>query len=327
MLTYKIRKKINEVTPEWEDLIKDSQTATVFQTRAYLKAWLETFIKNTDEIFLVEIYNDSMLVAIAPLRKKGRKLTFLGTDRLPSGDLVTDFGDLVIKKNFEEQAWKYILSEIVASDVKEIELDYLRENSPSFKTFHSQKFNITQMLDNDVPDVSPSMTLPGSWDEYLSILDRKARHELKRKFRRLESVSFSFSVALNPLDNLPEFFRLHKASTLEKDTFMSPLMERFFTQITTNLGREVVQLMFLKIEDVNVAATISFLYKGEYWLYNSGFDRNYTHLSVGFLLKAQTIRWAIENKFKKYNFLRGNERYKYELGAEDERLYKVKINF
>ena len=63
----------------------------------------------------------------------------------------------------------------------------------------------------------------------------------------------------------------------------------------------------------------------EWWLYNSGYDPSYSFYSVGLLLKAQSIHWAIEQGKKKYDFLRGNERYKYDLGAKNLRLYRIEI--
>ena len=39
-------------------------------------------------------------------------------------------------------------------------------------------------------DVCPVVTLPadGDWDDYLGTLDKKARHEIRRKIRRAEAV-------------------------------------------------------------------------------------------------------------------------------------------
>lgn len=327
MLTYKIIQKLEDVSSDWEKLITDSETATVFQTRGYLQAWTESFI-DPAEIFLFEAYENDHLVAVAPFRKRGGKLTFLGTDRLSSDDLVTDFGDLVIKKNYERKVWESLFEFFPTQGIEDMELDYLREKSPSLAVLRDKKYSVEKILDNSMPDVAPAMNLPVTWEDHLLQLDRKSRHELRRKFRRLDEVNYRFEEVSNLQQAMPEFFRLHKVSTEQKDHFMTPLMEKFFATMTAYLADQgFIHIMLLKIEEQNISVTIAFLWKKEYWLYNSGFDRHYIDLSVGVLLKAQTVKWAIENGFKKYNFLRGPERYKYELGAKDEALFKVRIKF
>ena len=74
--------------------------------------------------------------------------------------------------------------------------------------------------------------------------------------------------------------------------------------------------MLLKIEGKIATGIMSFESQDEYWLYNSGYDPEFSYYSVGLLLKAHSIKKAIEAGKKKYDFLRGNERYKYELGGK-----------
>ena len=58
-------------------------------------------------------------------------------------------------------------------------------------------------------------------------------------------------------------------------------------------------------------------------LYNSGFDPRLARFSPGLLLKAYLIKKAIEEKYQIFDFLRGDERYKFNLGAEKRDLFKA----
>jgi CelD/BcsL family acetyltransferase involved in cellulose biosynthesis len=59
--------------------------------------------------------------------------------------------------------------------------------------------------------------------------------------------------------------------------------------------------------------------------YNSGFDE--TNFSgSGFYLKAKMLERAEQQGFRNFNFLQGNERYKYELGGKDFFVYKADID-
>jgi len=43
------------------------------------------------------------------------------------------------------------------------------------------------------------------------------------------------------------------------------------------------------------------------------------------LLHAYKIKDAIEKRKKTYDFMRGTERYKYDLGGKDMKLYKIEL--
>ena len=49
--------------------------------------------------------------------------------------------------------------------------------------------------------------------------------------------------------------------------------------------------------------------------------------SVGLLSKALALQRAIEQGKTRFDFLRGHERYKYELGAQDLNVHKVLIRY
>lgn len=52
----------------------------------------------------------------------------------------------------------------------------------------------------------------------------------------------------------------------------------------------------------------------------AGRQENNSNPNIGLLLHAHTIRWAIENGFKTYDFGHGNEAYKYSFGAKDKQV-------
>lgn len=346
MLNYQIKNDLTSIaSEEWNNLLKDSDTATVFQTKEYLTAWSEAFLNDKSEVLIVMVYDDKELIGIAPLRFRRSHLvqgatlgqiTFLGTDSVGKRqDLVTDFGDIVAEKGREKEVWEEVLKALrETKEVQEIVLDYVRESSPSFSVLKEKGHEINEMIDNTHPDVAPYLDLPKTWEEYLGQLGRKGRHELRRKLRRLEEHGYTIEKVeqvaqvgqVEKEEAIKEFIRLHKTSTVEKDRFMTSQMAEFFTKMTNNLSsKNLVDLTFMRFGQENVAVTFSFLWNNEYWLYNSGFDRKYENLAVGFLLKALTVKMAIEKGYQCYSFLRGNERYKYDLGAIDEKLYKVVI--
>ena len=74
-----------------------------------------------------------------------------------------------------------------------------------------------------------------------------------------------------------------------------------------------------------MAASLCFDFNDGYYLYNSGYNTEYASLSVGLMLKTMCIKDAIEQGRKRFYFLRGDEHYKYDLGAKDCHLFRLVI--
>jgi hypothetical protein len=64
-------------------------------------------------------------------------------------------------------------------------------------------------------DVCPVLTLPGDgdWETYLASLDKKERHEIRRKIRRAEAAGRTPSASVDPdVDAVDAFIDLHRAA-------------------------------------------------------------------------------------------------------------------
>jgi lipid II:glycine glycyltransferase (peptidoglycan interpeptide bridge formation enzyme) len=107
----------------------------------------------------------------------------------------------------------------------------------------------------------------------------------------------------------------------DKKNFLTVDIKSFFRSIAKTF-RTDISMLLLTINGVVIAATFSFITDSVYYLYNSGFD-NTLYPNAGFYLKAMSIKRAIEKGYTVYNFLQGDERYKYELGAKDFYVYSI----
>jgi CelD/BcsL family acetyltransferase involved in cellulose biosynthesis len=122
------------------------------------------------------------------------------------------------------------------------------------------------------------------------------------------------------------FFDLFKMSRNDKENFMTAEMASFFRCLTQTLAEEnMLKLFFLDFNDAPAAAVICFDYNSGVYLYNNGFDINFSSLSVGILSKVFSIQNSIENGKQKYDFLKGAESYKSHLGGKELSLYQCEI--
>ena len=171
------------------------------------------------------------------------------------------------------------------------------------------------------------INLPKSFDDYLARLDGKERRELQRKLRRAaEDTRITYAADAGRLAaDVDDFLRLMRASMFTKNDFMTPRMEKFFhLSARAMFDAGYLQLSFLEVNDERAATYLNFLYAGQVLVYNSGLNpAKFAHLSPGQVLIARLIEKAIVDGNSKFDFLQGNEEYKYKLGGKDLKLYTL----
>ena len=296
----------------------------MFVTPWWQQTWWRNFGHQSD-LSLLSVRENGRVLGIAPLMLTGDVLSFLG------GTDLFDYHDFLVPKGNEVSFYGTLFGHLSTTDWRAIDLKSVPEDSPTLRYVQevAEQNGLATALREE--DKAPVACLPSTWEQYVSGLSKKNRHELRRKLRRVEGVGNNRQYVCDDPETLPrwmqEFFRLHRVSRPEKAEFLTPEREKFFTDIAVELGRRgEFRLAFLELDGVRVAACINFAYGDSYLLYNSGYDPAYGKLSVGLVNKALAIKEAIEAGKRQFDFLRGTERYKYDLGAEDRRVYQLTVH-
>ena len=313
---------LDALESEWRALLPNLWAPAPFQNPTWMRVWWDSF-GHGHEQWLLSFRQGGRLRGIAPMMRTGDVISFLAlTD-------VCDYHDFLFASGEEEACVTALLETLQAQPWNRLELEGLREGSPALALFprmaEAHSLSVTVAPD----EVSPHIPVMPTWDGYLESLSKKDRHELRRKFRRLESagavrVTTAFSATL--ATDVATFLDLLKDSREEKAAFMTPERERFFHELAVSMDKEgILKLFFLELDGQRVASAFCFDYENAYYLYNSGYDTKYASLSVGVLLKALLVKDAIEHHKREYDLLRGAETYKYHLGAQDRWLKKLTI--
>ena len=104
----------------------------------------------------------------------------------------------------------------------------------------------------------------------------------------------------------------------EKKAFLTPAMRvQMHKAIQCAFEAGCLNLAFLEINGEKAAAYLSFDYLNRLWVYNSGLNRKFNEFSPGWVLLGYLLRWANEKKYEEFDFMRGDEEYKYRFGAVD----------
>ena len=171
--------------------------------------------------------------------------------------------------------------------------------------------------------VSAVVALPDSFDAYLHDIGKKERHETRRKRRRFEAVLGEPRIQTFRGESaaLDEFIELHRHSAGEKGRFMTPAMAELFHDLAGDDRWRVDGLY--GDDDRMVAAAFAWSDGTGYYLYNSAYDPAAGEASPGVVLIAMLIERAIEEDLTVFDFLKGDEQYKFRLGAVPRQLYVV----
>jgi CelD/BcsL family acetyltransferase involved in cellulose biosynthesis len=171
--------------------------------------------------------------------------------------------------------------------------------------------------------------LTGSFEEYLARLDKKQRHEIRRKLRRAaESGRVRFYVVDQGADIEPElesFFQL-MIQDPNKALFLKDAMrEQMSATIHAAHEAGYLWLGILEIDGAKAAASLNFDYKNKLWGYNSGVSRAHMELSPGWVLLAHVIQWCCEHGRYEFDFMRGDEEYKYRFGGVNKYVMRTRV--
>ncbi|HCS79016.1 TPA: hypothetical protein DIV55_04720 [Patescibacteria group bacterium] len=302
---------VTEFTPSqfFANWINFTQQSNIpFYSTLWHKLWLQTEGKNFQPLFL-QINNN----VFAPLVIRNHEVFLSG------GKEISDYQDIVGSEENKTQAWPEILEYLKARKFATLILDNIPRSSSTYTYF--RRISEVQIAQEDT---MPIVDLPLSWDEFLSHLNRKHRHELKRKMKKFETAfpGLQVQVSTNPESDINHLFRLMKLNP-DKQKFLTPVMEEFFRGLVKEFAKST-ELLLLTVEGQVATVTFSFIFPDELLLYNSGFDeQNFS--GSGFYLKAISLKRAIDVGIKRFNFLQGSERYKYEFGGKDFWVYRIEI--
>ena len=323
MTSFHRASSIQEIQQDWLALLPQGSLDTIFVMPQWQQVWWGEFGDGAEPLLLSLPGNDG-LDALAPLIRREGKITLMGDEDL------YDYNDLLVTSGTEDSFYALFLEHLETEQWDSLELFPLQATSPTLKLVPDLATSRGLEVEIRQEDVCPGVELPADWDEFLSRLSKKDRHELRRKLRRLEGAGdyrwYCCQSAEEVEGKLDHFLALVRLSREDKDRFMTPKRVSFFRNVIGAMAElGTVRLFFMELEGQPVASALCFDYGGSRMLYNSGFNPEYSYYSVGLLLKALCIRDAVETGLPFFDFLRGDEPYKYDLGGKDYPLYRMVV--
>ncbi len=319
------KETIDRVFELWRDTSAHLRWGSIFVLPPWLKAWWKTF-GTGGELTVFAVWNHDELIGIAPCAAEGNSARLLGSKD------VCDYLDVVSVPGREKELLAALIDYLRNQGIRHLALQPLRPDSVAMVHLPAVIQSANGTIVCRKQDVAVRLDLPPSWHDFLSGLSGRQRHEVRRKLRRLrEAGHIELRLVSNPQlveQEIETFLRLFTAVGTDKAHFMTDTMSSFFRSLARAMALEnLLRLFFLDLNDVPVATALCFDYGSTRYLYNSGYNRRFQHLSVGLLCKVLSIQDSIARKQQRYDFLKGAEPYKFRLGGKSLSLYCCRADF
>lgn len=328
----------------WNAVYERDPEAQFFLSWVWLSQVLRQHVDDWS-ILAVKVENgSSYYVAFFPLYLKTlwskNKKVFCNEIHMLGRIFWADYTGFICHPDYEQSAipelatqlqkmhWRTIyLKNISASDQR---LDLFIAQFDKDKFFIKNCNNISSIEKNNLL-ICPYVNLPDDFDTYLTEnMSTKTRQKLRRFMRKFEAsntlkISYSTPETYEQdLDILIHFWKKKWAQRKGKN--IEELAKKYRKILRQGLLSGTVHLPILWQSNTPKGALASFVdwQKKRLLFFVAGRDELFNTPPPGLLLHAYNIRWAIKNGIKTYDFLRGNERYKYSYGVQENRIqYRI----
>ncbi len=321
------------LAPEWSLLWETTPGSTPFQSPEWQIPWWRHF--GQDRLKAIVLKKNGRLAGVLPVFIMTQSAGGAGKEpalrtAFMNGTGISDYLDVLVRPDLTENATALFLEALgwIEGDWDRCDFQEIRQDSPLLR----QRAPEGTAIEISPMQVCPSVALPGSKEAYLEGLNPKYRRNLRRSWRLLEKKGGAEIEAAGE-DTIPEFldalFDLHSRQWRERN---QPGVLR--EESIRTFHREVAAAMFRKgclrlYRLRHVGKVISALYlfaAGETtFCYLGGFDPDEEQLSPGAVIIEHAIGEAISEGRREFDFLRGNEAYKYLWGCRDRQNYRMVI--
>ncbi len=316
---------------EWNALAARSLTNTPFQRAEFQRVWWK-YLGHGELNVLTMRDEAGALAALAPLYVDPADG---GTVRWVGSEEIADYLDVIAPAETMATATQAMLNWLASADAppwKQMVLSNIPGWTPTPDTLRALAAGAGWRADVAQIDVCPVIQLPGTFEAYLEQIDSKQRREISRKLRRAEggedAVTWYIADAGRDIAAEAEaFMALMATATPDKAAFLTPRMRAAFAELFAVMQQAgLLQLAFLEVNGRKAAAYVQFDYAGRIWVYNSGIDAAAAGaLSPGWVLLARLIEHAIAGSRTAYDFMQGNEDYKYRFGGKDTPVLRLRV--
>jgi CelD/BcsL family acetyltransferase involved in cellulose biosynthesis len=315
--------RLEELLPEWKALWSSARHSTPFQFPEWIVWWWRCF--GAGRLAVLALRDGKRLVAIVPGAVRDRTAPDGAVFELLGGG-ISDYQDGLFAPGYEAASMFQVLAWL--KQMNRDHCDRCRlEQLPEFSPFVTAPVGQRWFDQIATGDVCPVLRLRGS--DFAGCIPPAQAAKLRYYLRRAErrgAVRFQMADGSDWSGLLDDLLELHRRSWNRRGqsgVLADAAVERFHRAVAPQLlGAGLLRLYRLRIGERAVASLYVLMHGARACYYIGGFDPEFSDVSPGTLLIGHAIERAIGEGAAEFDFLRGQERYKYYWGAEDRPTYR-----
>lgn len=306
---------LSALREEWDDLLTRSKNAGIFQTWEWVSTTWKYYGRGK-KILIACVRDGDRLVGLAPFEITRmyalplRRLQIIGTG-------TSDYLDFILDSEHEVAAAEAVLGWLNDSDKRWdlLDLQQFPEDSPTLGTLGASPVQGEIV----VGEHCPYLPLADTWEEMLPRFGKKTRSNIGY-YERITRRDFA-EVTIGALgeseldEGMDAFFELHTQRWRKRwlpGMLVGAARQGFHREVARLcLNRGWLRLYGLRLDGVLRAVLYCYAFNGRAYYYLGGFDPTLSKYSIGTVLTGFAIRDSIENGCREFDFLRGDEPYKY----------------
>jgi len=302
----------------WNTLLNDSAAITLFLSWEWLYTWAKTYLNSDRSLYLICVYDANELVGVAPfyIQKVRRKLVTLREIRfLGSPEAGSDYLDVFMRKGREKAVAKALydfLFGYARHQWDELHLTDIPAESLFLTHFVNCAEENGKFTEIQRCAVMPQTKLPATMDAFYSMLSANRREIFRRDMRRLNHdgrIEHITYCAANYENGLNRFFELYNLKSGHNKTKLHAFLKKLGAM---HNAKQWLQIDILSTPHTDIAGLLHLRYEDNLSMLLMVVDKNFNHkISLGNLFIGMCMHKAIDEGIQTYDFLKGDEGYKF----------------
>ncbi len=331
----------SRIRENWDLLYLEDPEAHLFLSWE----WLQKYLSHRHRWFILALRQDgdAHYCAFLPLKVstyQDEKTGLFCDEIRMAGNYGADYTGFLCRPGLEDAAADAFAAHIGRENWTTVTFDYFYTASSRLDRllagFPKDQF-VQASTEHGNPDnidntICPYVNLPACWEDYLAThMSAQTRQKLRRFMRMVQSSpDYSITHATpetieRDLDTLFRLWRIKWAARKGNKIDRLIALTREMLLDAFNQGALDVPVLWFQGRPLGVLANLLDRQKKTILFYITGRDEEWTTPSPGLLLHGFAIRDAIAQGYRVYDFLRGNEAYKYSFGVEERRIRSMRV--
>jgi len=321
----------------WNRLLQRcGENISIYLTHEWLSIWWRHFGEGKKlNILLIE--QEHRVIGIIPLMKVECRIALIRFHVLETiGSVNCNYIGLILPEYMEDAMTVFLayLEEELVKNKLLLRLNLIPEDCLFLDQLqkHAVPLSRNMLIQEKATTLAPYITLPASWDDYFGSLSRRRRKVLRRALRSLEKrheVNLQEYTSESLDEGLSKFFDLHQSrwrAVNVRGAFSNPKMKEFYRDIASQfLKNKWLYFTCLTVDNEPVSIEYGFIYNQKLYNATAARDVRYSEYSVGHLHHLFLIEDAIKRHLREFDFLRGDEPYKFHWTKSARRYIQVMI--